>query len=219
MKTNSRGFVIPAVYFVVVGVLLLSGCKTPQLRIFQSKVPAPISKPAAQVEGERQAADYVARTITAPAESVPVAQKLSASLGEPEHRIEAKTPEKGSNEAIKSLADGLKENQGQLVLLNERLSKVDGKKIEGTGFNMFGFAVSLPVLGLIALAIFCPSSIGVMWWLLKKTKGALVATIQGVQDFKESNPDIAVKLNTALAATQDAAHKATISIIKQKFNI
>lgn len=209
-KDSKHGLIIIAVC------LLLAGCHAPQWRVFQSKVPAPISKPAAQVEGERQAADYVARTITAPAESVPVAQKLSASLGEPEHRIESKTPEKGSNEAINALANGVKESQSQIVRLNERLDKFDGKKIEGTGFNVFGFAVSLPVLGLIALAIFCPSLFLVLLSTLKRVKGALVATIQGVQAFKAANPELSEEINTKLDQAQDATHKALISKLKLK---
>lgn len=207
MKTTLR------IIFIILA-MSLTGCKTPQWRIFQAKVPDPIVKQDVQIEAERAAADLVARIITAPAEAIPVAQKLSESLGVPESPIVQTKPTKARDEALEGLREGMQQQQQDLSDLNERLAKYDGKKIEGTGVNMFGFAVSLPVLGLIALAIFCPSAIGVMWWIIKKTKGALVATIKGVQDFKDDNPTAVESLNSALASTQDAAHKSLIKKLK-----
>lgn len=196
--------------------LVVLGCNAPQWRVFQSKVPAPLAKSAVQVEAERAGADLVARTIEKPVELVPVAQKLSESLGAPEHPITQSKPIKARGEALDGLNDGIKESQRQLVLLNEKLSKVDGAKIEGTGVNVFGFAVSLPIIGLIALCIFFPSTIGVLWWLLKKSKGALVATIKGVQDFKDSQPvpEVVTELNASLSKKMDDSHKKLVKKIK-----
>lgn len=197
-------------------ILLLTACTVPQWRVAQAKVPEPLQKPAKQVEGERQAADFVARTITAPAETIPVAQKLSASLGVPDKPIVATDLNQGRDEALLALLKGMQQQQDALAKLNAQLAKYEGKKIEGTGVNVFGFAVSLPVLGMIALCIFCPGAIGVLFWLLKKARGALTATVQGVQNFKEENPQAAKAINTALNGAQDEAHKLLVKKIKSK---
>ena len=193
---------------------IVSGCHAPQWRVFQSKVPEPLQKPAIQIEAERASADLVARTITAPPEAVPVAQKLSESLGTPEHPITQTKPAKARDEALDGLQSGIREAQQNLADLNERLAKYDGKKIEGTGVNVFGFAVSLPVIGLIALAIFCPS---LFFWVLStlfKVKGALVATVKAGQDFKDEHPELKKSFNDAMDKAQDATHKVLISKLK-----
>jgi hypothetical protein len=193
--------------------ILLVGCNAPQWRVFQSKVPAPLVKSAVQIEAERASADLVARTITAPLEIVPVAQKLSESLGVPEHPITQASHAKAAKQATTSLTMGIVEAQQIRDDLNDKLAKFDGKKIEGTGVNLFGFAVSLPVLGLIALAIFCP---GVLIWILANSRGALFATIKGIQSFKASNPYASISLDSALDSAQDAAHKALVKKLKAK---
>src|SRR5512136_2635441 len=176
--------------FLLAGCLLVSGCHAPQWRVFQSKVPEPLQKPAIQSEAERQSADWLAKTVSAPPEAVPVAQKLAASLGEPERPIIAKTPANGRDDALEALANGVRTQQAELSKLNAKLSKYDGSKIEGTGFNMFGVGVSLPVVGLIAFLILCPSvSIPFLVSTLKRVRGALVSTVEGIQNFKAENPD------------------------------
>jgi len=193
--------------------MLLQACSSTQWRGFQSKVPAPLVKPATQVEAERASADLVARAVTAPPEIIPVAQKLSESLGAPDNPITQANPAKAAKQATTSLTMGIVEAQKLRDDLNDKLAKFYGKKIEGTGVNLFGFAVSLPVLGLIALAIFCP---GVLLWLLAKSRGALIATIKGIQSFKAFNPSASISLNSALDSAQDAAHKALVKKLKAK---
>jgi len=205
---------------LMVVLLALSGCNTPQWRVFQSKVPAPLVKSEVQVEAERAGADLVARTVTAPPEIIPVAQKLSESLGAPEYPIIQVNAAKASKEALNGLQSGIIRAQESRVELNEQLAKFDGKKIEGTGVNVFGFAVSLPVLGLIALAIFCPGVFGWLWWCAKKAgklaEGALTATVSAVQDFKAENPNSKLAINQKLDGKQDEAHKALVRKIKLK---
>jgi len=200
-------------FTLIAALILPSGCNAPQWRVFQSKVPAPLAKPAIQVEAERASADLVARTVTAPSEIIPVAQKLSYSLGAPEHPITQANQANAAKQAVTSLTMGIVEAQQLRDGLNDKLAKYDGKKIEGTGVNLFGFAVSLPVLGLIVLAIFCP---GVLLWLLANSRGALIATIKGIQSFKAFNPSASISLNSALDSAQDAAHKALVKKLKAK---
>lgn len=197
-------------------IFVMTACTVPQWRVAQAKVPEPLQKPAKQVEGERQAADLIARTVREPEQIIPVAQKLSASLGAPDKPITTTDLDKARDEALLALLKGMQQQQDALAKLNAQLAKYEGKKIEGTGVNVFGFAVSLPVLGVIALCIFCPGAIGVLFWLLKKARGALAATVQGVQDFKKENPQAAKTINIALDGAQDKAHKLLVKKIKSK---
>lgn len=199
---------------VLVLCLGVTGCQLSQWRVFQSKVPEPLQKPAVQVEAERQSADWLAKTVSAPPEAVPVAQKLAASLGEPEHPIAAKTPQIGSNEALTQLTIGIVEAQRLRDDLNEKLAKYEGKKIEGTGFNVFGLSMSLPVLGVIAALIFFPGvAIPLLASTLKRVRGTLAAVVQGVQDYKDGKE---TDLDTALSKRMDAAHKMQIKKVNAK---
>jgi len=196
--------------------LLCTACQAPQWRVGQAKVPEPLFRPVVQVEAERAAARLLAETITSPPEMLPVAQALSASLGQPADPVIEKTLLKAQIEALSSLRAGIVEAQEELVDHNAALAKFQGKKVEGTGVNLFGFAVSLPVLGLVALCILCPGAIGVLFWLLRQTRGALVSTVQGIQNFKTSNPQIAQDIVEKLDRAQDEAHKTLVRKIKSK---
>lgn len=197
-------------------VLMLAGCRLPQWRVFEANVPAPLVKEEKQVEAERSAADLVARTITEPRQMIAVAQKLSESLGAPEKQIDATDLNQARDKALVLLLKGIQRQQEQLDQLNAKLEKYEGKKIEGTGVNVFGFAVSLPVIGLIALCVLFPSVAGVLFWLLRKFKGALTATIKGIQDYKNDNPGASAAIVEKLDRAQDRSHKLLVRKIKSK---
>jgi hypothetical protein len=211
---NSRAFAIPAVYLMAL--LAFSGCNVPQWRVFQSKVPAPLVKSAVQIEAERAGADLVARTIEKPVELVPVAQKLSESLGAPEHPITQANTTTAAKDALDGLREGIKAKQHDLDKQNKLLAQYEGKKIEGTGVNVFGFAVSLPVIGLIALCIFFPGALGILLRMFLRVRGALKATIAAGQAFKEENPAFAKSFNDTMTKAQDQVHQAIVKKIKAK---
>lgn len=202
---------------VILACLCLSGCASmlPQWRLFQKKVPAPIVKPAAQIETERRTADYIARKIEKPEQLVPMAIELSESLGEPEHPI---TDDLDAAEArmAKEWHKTLLKSQQQLAELNTLLAKTEGKKIEGTGFNAFGISFGLGTLILIILLVAFPPLGAILWTVFKRVSGALSATARGVADFIKDNPEAGEKLKASLAKTQDAVHKQLISKIKAK---
>jgi hypothetical protein len=194
--------------------MLLGACSVPQMRVFQQEVPKPTEKSQQQIEAERSAADLLARKVTEPAEMIPVAQKLSDSLGVPTHPIAYEDLNKARGDALDRLLKGMIKEQNDALELNRKLDKYDGKKIEGTGFNMFGVAVSGPILIIIALCIFFPGTITVIFWILRRVRGTLVSTVQGIQNFKEENPEVAKALNNALKGAQDEAHKVLVKKIK-----
>jgi len=202
---------------VIIACLCLSGCASmlPQWRLFQKKVPAPIVKPAAQIETERRTADYIARKIEKPEQLVPMAVQLSESLGEPERPI---TDELDAAEVRmeKEWHKALLKSQEQLAELNALLAKTEGKKIEGTGFNAFGMSFGLGTLILIILLVAFPPLGAILWAVFKRISGALTSTADGISKFVKYNPDAGEKLKGYLAKTQDAAHKQIISKIKAK---
>lgn len=199
--------------------LCLSGCASlmPQWRLFQKKVPAPIVKPAAQIETERRTADYIARTVQTPPQLKPMAADLSESLGRPEKPIPADTTADEAETRMRAeWQKALLKSQEQLAQLNAMLAAQEGKKIEGTGFNIFGFSVGFAGLALIALCVMFPPLATILWAVFKRVSGALTSTATGISNFIRDNPDAGEKLKAALAKTQDAAHKQIISKIKAK---
>jgi hypothetical protein len=193
--------------------LTLSGCQVPQWRIFQAEVPKKIEKQSVQIEAEREAAKLVAATITEPDEMVTVAAALSESLGEPEKPINPKKLDTARDKALAALLKGMQNQQKQLERLNAKLEKYEGKAIEGTGFNLFG----LTPIAAIALAFLCPSVvIPILIFMGKRTKAALISTVEGIQSFKKENPEVAVALTTALKGAHDKAHGAIVKKIKSK---
>lgn len=202
---------------LLASVLLFSGCQSlmPQWRLFQKKVPAPIVKPAAQVELERQAAEYIARNVEKPVELKPIAVGLSKSLGVPEKPITALPVEAGPD-FYDAWMKVLKHEQEQRDELNAMLAKQEGKKIEGTGVNIFGFSVGFAGLALIALLVAFPPLATVLWAIFTRVSGTLSTTAKGIAEFAKENPDAGKKLKEKLAQTQDAVHKQVISKIKAK---
>lgn len=200
---------------ILISCLFLAGCQLPQWRVFQTKVPEPIVKGPRAVEVERQAADLLAKRIEKPVELIPVAQQLSASLGRPEHPLEGTTAELAP-ETVKALEKELLHTQGQLDKLNKLLTKNEGKKVEGTGINVFGVSFGLGAVGLVVLCFMFPPIGLVLWSIFKRLSGALTSTAKGISNYISENPEAGEKLKGYLAKTQDAAHKAIISNIKAK---
>jgi hypothetical protein len=189
----------------------------PQWRLFQKKVPAPIVKPAAQIETERRTADYIARTVETPPQLKPMAADLSESLGRPEKPIPADTTADEAEARMRAeWQKALLKSQQQIDQLNALLAKSEGKKIEDTGINVFGFSMGGAALALIVLCVLFPGVATILWAVFKRVSGALSSTAKGISDFIKDNPDAGEKLKDALAKTQDAAHKQIISKIKAK---
>lgn len=199
--------------------LMLSGCASllPEWRLFQKKVPAPIVKPASQVETERRTADYIARTVEQPPQLKGMARDLSESLGKPEHPIAADaTPDDAEERMAREWQKALRKQQEQLDQLNALLAASEGKKIEDTGINVFGFSVGAAGLALVVLCVMFPPLATILWAIFKRVSGALHATAQGIANFVKDNPDAGEKLKDYLSKTQDAAHKQIIRKLKSQ---
>lgn len=196
--------------------LLLTGCQSliPQWRVFQKKVPEPIVKTDSQREIDRQAADYIARTVETPPGLKPIAASLSESLGHPAKPIKVTDDSEAKLQAM--LAKALLQTQRERDELNTALTKTEGKKIEGTGYNVFGFAISGTVILVIALCVMFPPLAGIIWWIIQRAYGALSRTTAGIGKFMEANPDGGEQLKAFLSKTHDSADKNIIKKIKAK---
>jgi hypothetical protein len=66
--------------------------------------------------------------------------------------------------------------------------------------------------------VHCPGAVGVLFFLLRRMRSALAATVEGIESFKESQPrdEVTTELETALSKKMDTAHKSLIKKIKSK---
>lgn len=207
---------------LLVCILLLStGCTSlmPQWRLFQKKVPAPIVKAPEQIETERQTADYIARTVEQPPQLRPMAAKLSESLGRPKKPIATDmTADEADERMMASWQKVLLQSQQQITELNALLAKSEGKKIEGTGVNMFGFSMGGATIALIVICVMFPPVAVILWTIFKRVSGALTTTAAGIARYVKEHPEAGEELKDTLEKTQDKVHKQVISKIKAKLN-
>lgn len=193
----------------------LAGClHAPEWRVAQAKVPEPIVKSEKQIEAERQAADLIARKIETPVELKPVAQELSSSLGEPKAPI--KDTPKAPDEALEALRAGQRKQQEQITQLNRRLSKFQGKEIEGTGVDLFAPTTALGVVGLIAACIFVPGFLTFVLFFIRRLFATIRVLVSKIQEFEAEEPEAAAKLKNSLSRGMDSAHKAMVRSVKAK---
>lgn len=164
------------------------GCGLPS-RIFTAKVPPPVQKLPAQVEGERRAADLLAHGIQKPESLKPVAQGLSDSLGKPEKPLPSATPEQVDTSAAQSLEAlnaGMLKLQKQLDAQNKFLAKYAGKEIEGTGFSLLGPGMVTLVIILIVVAVACPPALTLMFFAFKRLKAAAGIVVNQMEEAGKS---------------------------------
>jgi hypothetical protein len=198
--------------------LSFSGCST--FKVFQSKVPAPILKQENQLEAERSAADLIARRIETPVELIPVAQSLSMSLGAPKLSLADMpklTPIAASNIANADLRKGILDLQAQLSRTNAKLTALQGKEIEGTGFSLLGPGAGVFVVGLIVLGVVFPPAftiMAIMFRRLKQTAGMVVEQIDIAAKAPETQEAVAA-MKDQLAKKMDISHKKIVSSLQK----
>lgn len=203
---------------LVFSFFLLSGCSS--WRVFEAKVPAPVVKQEVQVEAEKAAAELIARKIEKPEELKPVAVSLSASLGLPKKSlvdVRAFDLPVAAEKANDGLQAGILNMQKQLEALNVKLTKLQGKEIEGTGFSLLGPGMSAIVIGLIVLGVVFPPAftlMGIAYRRLKSTASLVVEQID--ETAKEAGNSEAIKtLKSKLNAQMDVAHKQVIHSLQK----
>lgn len=198
--------------------LLLSFCGCSTLKVFQSKVPAPILKQEKQLEAERSAADLIARRVKEPPELIFVAQSLSQSLGQPKHPIADSQPLAVAAAKVDTdLRKGIVELQTQLTSTNTKLTALQGKEIEGTGISLLGSGVGMGVIGLIVLGVIFPPAftiMGIMYRRLKQTASMVVQQIDVAAKDPET-ADAVAKLKTELKGAMDVSHKKVVSSLQK----
>lgn len=204
-----------AAAILVALVLLLAGCQVPQWRVFQKTVPAPVSKTAEQVEGERQAADLIAKTIEQPVELKPVAQGLSESLGRPEKPLDHTTVAPSAEKAVKRLESGVLEMQQARKKQDAFLERYQGLELENTGVNLFGGSVVLSLAAVVALCVFVPGFGTLVLFMIRRMHAAGKQVVEGIEQFKHAEPEKAAELQEWLSAHMDRAAKAQVKAMRK----
>lgn len=192
--------------------LFLSGCALlPELRVFQKKLPPPVEQ-SKVTEGQRQAADYIAKKIEKPEELKPVAQELATSLGTPvEPVVDTGDIKADSEKIVETLraenADLRKRIEKQAAWLRE----YQGAKLEGTGFNLTGPLGFLGFFGIIALVVFVPGTLTAAFFVIRRLRSTVQVVSQSIEEFKVDNPAAAEDLKeNYLYPNTDRAHRKVI---------
>lgn len=198
--------------------ILLAGCSI--ARVFQSKVPEPLSKTPQQTEAERSAADLIARKLETPVELKPVASSLSASLGTPKYSladISHFNIATASERANDDLRDSMRDMQRRLDELNRKLTKLQGKEIEGTGISLFGPGMTTVVIGLIVLGVVFPPAftlMGIAYRRLKQTSSIIIDQIDHAAKAPET-AEAMKSFKTAVSHKMDLVHKKVVSDLQK----
>jgi len=201
----------------IVVALSFECCALSPVRLFQAKVPAPLAKGEEQVEAERGAADLIARELKAPLELVPVANKLSVSLGPPRKPFNLPTVAQNATAASNALEKGIMDMNRKLDLLNSRLAKYEGKEIEGTGFSILGPGITILVIGLIALGVIFPPVFTLLAFAYRRLKATASMVVEEIDQTAKSEEakEVVKKIKDGLNAKMDKSHKQVIHALQK----
>ena len=177
--------------------ILISSCGS--MNILEKKVPDPVRKSNQHKEIEKQASYYLASNTKN--ENQLVANALSRSIGTP------KKKETNPNTIESNLFYQNSEYENKRIKLNDELETFAGKKIEGTGINLFPFFSSFGIIALIAILILFPSATTILFFVLRRTRTAMANVVEGIQEFSRDDPDHAKKLDELLEKKLDRREK------------
>jgi hypothetical protein len=183
---------------IITFVFFLTSCGS--VRIFEDRVPDPIRKNQIHLDKEKQGAYYLA--VNAKNENKDVANALSRSIGTPS-KIED-----NPKTIVESLFSFTSNYEGKISNLNQELETLQGKDIEGTGFNIMPYTSTLGIVVICILLVLFPSAITILFFILKRTRNAFSNIVKGVQEFTKNNPGNAKDLNEVLEKKMDRVEKA-----------
>lgn len=203
---------------ITFSVLTLVGCQA--ARIFQTKVPPPVIKSPDAIESERQAADLIARWIETPKVLKPVALSLSASLGVPDRPISNINASQLPEVAAKvdtDLQDGIRDIQRQMKDLNLRLSKLQGKSIEGTGVSLLGPSTVAIVAFIVVLGVVFPPAFTFILFAYRRLRATASMVVDQIdQAAKAPETAAAIKsIKSTLNGVMDTSHKKVIHSLQK----
>lgn len=215
--TAMRGLFFAVTLVVVVAwALFCSGCQWPQWRVGQATIDVKTTeKPAAQVEGEKRAASFIAKRTAPPVVDAPavvadvhqVATGLTASLGEPKEAVKVED----KDAILKELRGALVAKDKQIERWREFGRKYAGKPLEDTGINLAGPAGVLALAGVIAACVFIPGAGYAMLRLLPVLWGMVRRMTVGIESFAAEMPAEGAKLKQAyLARKMDTIDKRIV---------
>lgn len=197
---------------------LFLGCIMPEARVFQKKVPVEQVSPEI-LEGQRQGAEYIEQKSASPGadpvktieEIHAVAAPLSASLGEPEKKV---NPDNGEA-VIAALKKALIAEQKKADDWKKFSQKYSGIQLEGTGIDLAAPGALLGVGTLIALFIFVPGTLSVALFVMRRLRLTLQQTVKSVEEFAAENPEAAASLKARQSSNLDRAEKAVVAQVKK----
>lgn len=196
--------------------LMVMGCSTVRdWRTGQETVPVHQPITAQQREVERQAADYLARSVESPEEAKPVAEGLSGLMGKPVDELN------DTDLLVKGLRAELSASRKRIDALEGWMRDNEGKTIEGTGWQPFGWLPGtswLWIAGIIAfVAIGGLSIVGPLFSAMFKLRRTVRSVVRGVENFSLQDPIAAKQLKQQLKGVMPPQQQ--IIIDKEKLRI
>ena len=190
--------------------LLMPAC---QMRVWQAKVPDPVTITEQQREPWAQAAGWIevdyAKGHPDPVEGQKVATALSTSIGSPS------TPAKSVDQLIKDLERARAQIRSQQAQIESFLHRQQGRTVEGSGFNLLGFTSSYWVwVG--GLAVFLWLGGGpILIMVIRRTRNTLRATIKAIEETRRVNPQAVAVFENQASKVMDASNKKLVKSEKQ----
>lgn len=195
--------------------LWASGCRMMEIRVGQAKVPEPVRVTPEQIETQRQAADYLERTVETPSEAQEVARALSDTVGAPVY------PQAEATYIVDALYSDYRDTQREQRKRDQFLTKHAGGEIEGTGVDLapwgMGLGTIILIFGIVALGG-APLLIAIGRLSVRTLIGAFRSTSRAIDEFKVKNPDGWAQLKPYLSTHQDSTHKSTIARERQRIS-
>ena len=190
--------------FILLLCLLMTSCGT--FQVLEKKVPDPVKKTHQHKEYEKQGAYYLATNTEH--ENELVADALSRSIGTP------KKKESNPNTIESNLFEQNSNYENRRSELNDELESFSGEKIEGTGFNLFPFFSGFGMIAVVGLLILFPSTITVLFFILRRTRSAMANVVEGIEQFSKDDPEHCKHLDELLEKKLDRKEK---QCLKKKF--
>lgn len=191
-------------FVTLVALFLVSSCSSFQL--FEKQVPDPVRKSIKHQEYEKQGAYFLARNTEDKNELV--ANALSRSIGTP------KKKEEDADTIESKLFEVNSDFENRRVILNQELESFSGKKIEGTGMNVFPFFSSFGIIAVVALLVLFPGTITILFFILRRTRSAMANIVDGIEQFSKDDPEHCKHLDDLLEKRLDRREK---QCLKKKF--
>jgi uncharacterized membrane protein len=206
----TRNAILPRVVLGILlgGVLLVSGCSIPEVKLGEKEVPAPNMVTQETRYAWAQAADWIEKDYQTghpdPEVGQDVASTLSISLGPPLYL------EDNPKKIIKTLNQNREDEADAREKTRDFLQKHQGKTIEGTGIDLLGWVDGYWVVVLVIAIIILMGGGPILVMVVNRVRVTLIQTVRAIERMKQEDPAAAAVYERIASEVMDDSHKRQI---------